>query len=132
MTLQQSRKQNETFTTEIGEYIMFKSGNESSIFGVPFMVRKIYKQVIIKFQSIFKEICYVRLRGRFRKISLNNVYAPTEMKEEEEKDQFYEEIVNLPKYDIKIYLGDLNAKVGICVLCITILQDATLTEMVRT
>jgi len=56
------------------------------------------------------------LRGRWRNIIVVNVHAPSREKSEELKDSFYEELEqvfdHLPKYHMKILLGDFNAKVG--------------------
>jgi hypothetical protein len=45
-----------------------------------------------------------------------NVHAPTEDKIEDIKDRFYEELEQVfdkfPRYRMKIFLGDFNAKVG--------------------
>jgi hypothetical protein len=45
-----------------------------------------------------------------------NVHAPTEDKSDDTKDNFCEELECLleqfPKYNMKIFLGDFNAKVG--------------------
>jgi hypothetical protein len=45
-----------------------------------------------------------------------NVHAPTEDKADDVTDSFYEELERvfdkLPKYHMKILLGDFNAKVG--------------------
>jgi exonuclease III len=45
-----------------------------------------------------------------------NVHDPTEDKIEDMKDRFYEELEHVfdkfPKNHMKIFLGDLNAKVG--------------------
>jgi hypothetical protein len=45
-----------------------------------------------------------------------NVHAPTEDKVEDIKDRFYEELEHVfdkfPKYNIKMLLGDFDAKVG--------------------
>jgi len=58
----------------------------------------------------------LRIKTAFQNISLINVHAPTEEKEELEKEAYYqkvEDIYNLrPSNDIKIVLGDWNAKVG--------------------
>lgn len=58
----------------------------------------------------------MRTRGRFFNYTFISVHAPTEEKEEELKDQFYEELEKrydeAPRHDIKIIIGDLNAKVG--------------------
>jgi len=47
-------------------------------------------------------------------MTLINTYTPTEDKEEEIKEQFYEELHrtqdSVPKHDVTIILGDMNAK----------------------
>jgi hypothetical protein len=59
---------------------------------------------------------YIILRGRWCNIIVLNVYAPCEDKGDDEKDSFYEElgrvVYQFPRYDMKIILGDFNAKVG--------------------
>ena len=49
-------------------------------------------------------------------MTLINIHAPTEDKEEEIKEQFYEELQRtqdkIPKHDITIIMGDMNAKLG--------------------
>jgi hypothetical protein len=58
---------------------------------------------------------YIILRGRWFHIVLS-VHAPTEHKTDYVKDSFYEELEcifhKFPKYNMKIFLGDLNAKVS--------------------
>jgi exonuclease III len=59
---------------------------------------------------------YIILRGRWCHIIVLNVHAPTEDKTDDVKDSFYEELESvfdkLPKYHMKILLGDVNAKIG--------------------
>jgi exonuclease III len=59
---------------------------------------------------------YIILRGRWCHIIVLNVHAPTEDKTDDVKDSFYKELEcvfnKLPKYRMKILLGDFNAKVG--------------------
>jgi hypothetical protein len=56
------------------------------------------------------------LRGRWYNIIVLNVRAPCEDKGDDVKDSFYEELGRVfnqfPRYDMKILLGDFNAKVG--------------------
>ena len=56
------------------------------------------------------------LSGRWRYIIVVNVHAPSEEKSDEAKDSFYEELKQvfnqIPKYHMKMLLGDFNAKVG--------------------
>ena len=59
---------------------------------------------------------YIVLRGRWYNIIVLNVHATSEEKSDNSKDGFYEELEQVfdhfPKYDMKILLGDFNAKVG--------------------
>jgi hypothetical protein len=59
---------------------------------------------------------YIILRGRWCNIIVFNVHAPFEDKGDDEKDSSYEELGRVfdqfPRYDMKIILGDLSAKVG--------------------
>jgi hypothetical protein len=61
-------------------------------------------------------LCKLRLRGRFHNYSIFSAHAPTEEKEAREKDTFYDMLVKeyekCPKHDIKIIVGDFNAKIG--------------------
>ncbi|CAD7093988.1 unnamed protein product [Hermetia illucens] len=74
------------------------------------------KPAVIGFENISERLCTLRLRGKFRNISLINVHAPTEETAESEKDTFYEAVERTleacPRYDIKIILGDFNSQVG--------------------
>jgi exonuclease III len=59
---------------------------------------------------------YIIIRGRWCNIVVLNVHAPNEDKIDDIKDRLYEELQQvfdkLPKYHIKILLGDFNTKVG--------------------
>ena len=59
---------------------------------------------------------YIVLRGCWFTIIVLNVHAPSEEKTDSSKDSFYEELDQVfdhfPKYNMKILLGDFNAKVG--------------------
>ena len=59
---------------------------------------------------------YIVLRGRWCDIIVLNARATSEEKTDSAKDSFYEESEHVfnhfPKYDMKILLGDFNAKVG--------------------
>ena len=67
------------------------------------------------FKIINERICCVRLKATWFSCTLINVYAPTNEKTEEIKEEFYnllEENVNqIARSDINIILGDFNAKV---------------------
>jgi endonuclease/exonuclease/phosphatase family metal-dependent hydrolase len=59
---------------------------------------------------------YIVLRGRWCNVIILDVHAPSEEKSDYSKDNIYEELewvsFQLPKYHMKILLGDFNAKVG--------------------
>jgi len=68
------------------------------------------------FEPVNDRICYILLKGKFFDIVVISYYDPTEEKEDEKKNKFYEKLEEvydrLPTHSIKIFLGDFNAKVG--------------------
>lgn len=112
----QETKQKSDGISEVGDYIFFNSGKETDYFGTGFMIHKSLRQTVLKFDPISDRICKLRLRGKYRKISIVNVHAPTNDKTDEIKEKFYENlreiISSIPKYDIKLVIGDFNAKIG--------------------
>jgi exonuclease III len=85
-------------------------------YGCGFIVNSKMKHSIIDFKLINHELCTLRVKGRFNNLSLICVHSPTKEKNEYIKESFYEEVETIvtgcPKNDIKILLGDFNAKVG--------------------
>jgi hypothetical protein len=67
-------------------------------------------------ELVSERISYIIQRGRWCNIIVVNVYVPCEDTSDDIKDSFYEELVpvydQFPTYDMKILLGDINAKVG--------------------
>ena len=86
------------------------------MYGTGFVVRKRLKDQVIDFKPFGPRICYIRIKGKFFNYSVFSIYAPTNVAQEQEKDNFYEEVEQamntVPQHDIKILLGDFNAQVG--------------------
>ncbi|XP_070166158.1 uncharacterized protein [Polyergus mexicanus] len=82
-----------------GSYTLHYGGSEIHSFGVGFMINK-----------------KILSAGRWYKIAIINVHAPTEDKDDEIKNGFYEELEHLvdqlPNDYMKIVLEDFNAKIG--------------------
>ena len=102
-----------------GDYTFYYSGKSNDSpreYGTGFMVFGKARNAVIGFNPVDERLCTLRIRGKFFNYTLINVYAPTEENDNEEKDVFYEKLVEVydgaPKRDIKILLGDFNAKVG--------------------
>ena len=84
--------------------------------GVGFYVDSRFLPNILHFVSVNNRLCWIRVHGKFRNYSIINAYAPTEDKDDEEKDNFCLELETVysqcPMHDIKMVLRDFNAKVG--------------------
>lgn len=70
--------------------IYYSCDKKEHALGVGFVVGRRLKQQILDWKQISPRICVIRIRGRFHNISLINVYALTEEKDESDKDTFYD------------------------------------------
>lgn len=81
-----------------------------------FAVHKNFVRHVKEFNPISERISTIRLNTNPINLCIINAHAPTECKEDIEKDIFYEEITKvfdeLPKNTIKVIIGDFNAKIG--------------------
>lgn len=84
--------------------------------GTGFTISKSIMHSLLKYEAVNQRICALRLRGKFFNISIISVHAPIEDADEETKDSFYDTLGRtyeaMPSHDVKIILGDFNAKVG--------------------
>ena len=60
--------------------------------GTGFIIQKLAINNILGFEPISDRICKLRVKGKFYNTTLINIYAPKQDKEEEIKEQFYEEL----------------------------------------
>jgi hypothetical protein len=79
-------------------------------------VQKKIISAVRRVEFVSDRMSYIILRSRWCNIIVVNVHAPYEDMSDDIKDSFYEELGcvfdQFPRYDMKILLGDFNAKVG--------------------
>ena len=83
--------------------------------GVGLSLSKRVKNSLISFTPTSERVLTARLHSKQINISVVVAYAPTEDADENEKDKFYKTLTDtfdeLPRHDLKLLLGDFNAKV---------------------
>ena len=121
------------WSNQRSNYSWYYSGsNKTGQAGTGFIVTNRTFKYILGFETYYERICKLRIKGKYNTITLINVYAPTEDTTDEDKEQFYEDlqsVVNkVPKSDIAILLGDLNAKPGKERVCSNVTGKHTLRD----
>ncbi|XP_054091892.1 craniofacial development protein 2-like [Zeugodacus cucurbitae] len=85
-------------------------------FGVGFVVGERLRHRVLAFHPVDERLTTIRIKARFFNISLICAHAPTEEKDDVTKDAFYERLERIyercPRHDVKVVLGDFNARVG--------------------
>jgi hypothetical protein len=98
----------EDYTFSYGE------GNNDHQLGTGSFVHKRIISAVRKVKFVTDRMSYIILRGHWCNIIVLNVHAPCQDKSNDVKDSFYEELGRvfdqLPRYDMKILLGDLMRK----------------------
>lgn len=103
---------------KISKSTIFYSGNKNGKheFGTGFVIKDSLVQNILNFKPINERICYIRMKGVQYNVSIISAHAPTEEKDENIKDGFYDAlervIDTMPKQDMRMLCGDFNAKIG--------------------
>jgi endonuclease/exonuclease/phosphatase family metal-dependent hydrolase len=100
------------------DYIFYCSGTKEKTgqASTGFLIMKKILKHIISFELHNECLCKIRVKGKYNNITLKNAYTHTEDKTEDIKEQFYDDLQSMvdkvPKSDIIIILGDVNAKLG--------------------
>lgn len=96
--------------------IYYSGHDRNHIFGTGFVVRGWMRQRVIGFNPINDRLCSIRIKGTFYNYTLFSCHAPTEASSDDEKDAYYDALERAfdacSRSDIKILLGDFNAKIG--------------------
>jgi hypothetical protein len=94
----------------------YGQGNRDHQLGTGFFVHKRTLSEVRRVEFISGRMSYIILRGRWCNIIVLNVHAACEDKGDDENDSFCEEsgrvFDQFPRYDMKIILGDFNAKLA--------------------
>jgi hypothetical protein len=72
--------------------IFYSCNRKHHMFGTGFIVKKRIKHLVIDFKAKPPRICKIHVRGLLFNYSLIRVHAPTKEKDEDEKDNFYEDL----------------------------------------
>ena len=101
-----------------GDTIIY-SGHEEGhphLHGVALLLTPEAAQALLSWEPVSPRLLTARFNSKGRKSTVIQCYAPTNAAETEEKEAFYEQLQavmdKLPRRDLKILMGDLNAKVG--------------------
>jgi hypothetical protein len=94
----------------------YGEGNGDHQLGTDFFVHKRIVSAVRKVEFVSDRILYIILRGHWCNIIVLNVHTPCEDESDDIKDSCYEKLGQVfdqfSRYNVKILLGDFNAKVG--------------------
>ena len=80
------------------------------------MLTKNASKLIMEWEPVSERIITARFEYKFQKVTLVQWYAPTNVDEQQEKNDYYRQLQGgmdkIPRRDIVPVLGDMNAKLG--------------------
>ena len=97
-------------------HTIYQSCGSTHELGTAFIVMGEMQKRVIGWWPISPRMCRLRIKGRFFNISIINVHSPHLGSTDDDKDEFYAQLESeydrCPKHDVKIIIGDYNARVG--------------------
>src|SRR5258706_200987 len=101
--------------TSEGNSVYYSEGSKHER-GVGLILNPEVSRAVISWEPINDRIITVRLQSRYTKVTVIQVYAPTNAANDQEKDEFYEQMQDVlstaPEHDMKLVMGDFNAQIG--------------------
>ena len=101
-----------------GGHILFNSGHSEGPRrnGVGFLIHRKHKERILEFKGYSERLAVLKLKGKYKNITLIQAYAPTTSHDIIEVEEFYKNLQNIINTNNKknelLILGDFNAKIG--------------------
>ena len=98
-----------------GITVLYSGHSDQHTHGVGIFLIKGAASALIGWKPVSHRIITARLQTLQAKVTIIQVYAPTEKSEDSDKDEFYNQLQDtrdeIPNYDMKLLIGDFNAQI---------------------
>ncbi|KAL8605837.1 hypothetical protein ACOMHN_051446 [Nucella lapillus] len=101
-----------------GDTIIYSGQEEGQphTYGVALLMTPETTRALLSWEPVSPRLLTARYNSKSRKVTIIQCYAPTNVANADDKEEFYDHlqatIDRAPKRDLKIVMGDMNAKVG--------------------